>query len=303
MDLFTAVAERMQEASPEIRPVVATPYEVADQGDGFEIESRETEAPAVRRQSMEPVEAPYSQNETSETVEQSQRIDSRETVSPTENAPPALSVPILTSPLEPEMMLPAEKPAVQDSQISPTPEFKIPESQEPIERVIHVHEERASESPLTNVREPLAPNLEVAKESQTTVVQNELVSNIQSTTVKNQSFSVRHVQIDASTVANESITTIHQEAPHIVIPANPIEVAIHSPVHNTQIVQEIGKAGQSEPAPDSRVNESKTVVDIRIGRIEVNAIKGPPAGRRPVATNQPNSRLSLDDVLKKRGRS
>lgn len=305
MDLFAAVAQRIENSPPEVRPVVLTPFEAQRQAEDFEIEEREIEAPPAKH-------LPSTANQSAEQIEQPQS-QKLEVVPQAERAPTSgiesLNTQAISS-VEQESSKGQSQPQVLTQTSETTNSYQeanvqtphISESQVPLERLIEV--KNSSESPelQTTKAEPQEAT-EPTKTSLSPLVNNQFVTEIEATSVEHKDISIQNIEIGGDSITNQSSTTINQEGPRIVIPVRPIEVALHSTVNNTQLISEAASQPFSSDAASEREPAPSSVIDIRIGRIEVNALKSQSPGKR-VATSAPtNNRLSLEDILQKRGRT
>lgn len=305
MDLFAAVAQRIENSPPEVRPVVLTPFEAQRQADDFEIEEHEIEAPSAKHfpsiptQSADQIEQPQSQN--LEVVPQAERASATGIESLSTQAIHSLEQGIPIAESQPQALRQSSETTNpnQEAKIQ-TPH--IPESQVPLERLVEVKKLPENPEPKKTKAEPQEV-VEMAKTTLSPLINNQFVTEIAATSVEHKDISIQNIEIGGDSITNQSSTTINQEGLRIVIPARPIEVALHSTVNNTQLISEAASQPFSSDAPSERDPAPSSVIDIRIGRIEVNALKSQSPGKRVTTSAPTNNRRSLDDILQKRGRT
>lgn len=304
MDLFTSVAERMKESSPVIRPLILSPFETIRPGVGFEVESLEIEARAPNEAVVRHVPPDATRPPNTSEPEESPSTVERTSRPPEKEAQPAPLKPRVARSIENIPLVESQRLDPQEPSKPAPAELVIPDAPAPIERLVYVHEGPGSVVAATNDGDHESPDEPTVPPARTPpTIQNEFVTQLSSITVENQNLWSRQFEIDASTSITYAPLTVNNEAPSIVVPSNPIEVAIYPTATNSQIIHETSPQTSNGARMEADRPEQATVVDIRIGRIEVHSAKDIPSGRRITGPRPPNTRLSLDDLLKKRGRS
>jgi hypothetical protein len=304
MDLFEAIALSFDDKPAEIRPAILSPYEVGQQPqDIAEVVSEISAEPdqKVEKQTSEPTHS----IEVKKVPETASELNPKEQIQiekePVE-LPTHREISEPTSRLDkPRLTMKIKSDEVQ-LETQPSSKIEVPTSKQPIENTILPSPSTLQdESPTKTVRYKKEDGAtEIVQTNQ--VISNTFLSENHTTYIENLTdiTNSQTNQFFESRIENVS-PLVHSE-PKIEVVYPPIEVAVSALNQFQTVNSEIDQPPRrNDVAKESGQENSKKIVEINIGRIEINAPKSATPTRRITPTRTSPNRLSLDEILKKRG--
>lgn len=304
MDLFEAIALSFDDKPAEIRPAILSPYEVGQQPQNIAEDVSEISSESDRK-----IEKP--------TSEPARSIEVKKVPETASEVKPKGLIQIEPNPVElPTNRKIGEPTSRQDEPRLTTKskgdevqletpiasKIEVPTSKQPIENAtLPSLSTLREESPTKTVRYTKEDGAtEVGQTNQ--VVSNTFLSENHTTNVENLTDITNSQTNQFFESKTENVSSLVHSEPKIEVVYPPIEVAVSASSQFQIVNSEIDQSPRrNDVAKESGQENSKKIVEINIGRIEINAPKSATPTRRITPTRTSPNRLSLDEILKKRG--